>query len=118
MHALGKEYSYPGVETQEQRAQIFYDAHKWREARTEFEKLLNMLKDPANPVRQRAQLRVVECRVQPKGSPSLIAALKTPDLDVDAERLYAMYQAYRTEKKETKLLYALNAISLYIPDNY
>jgi len=37
MHALGKEYPYPGVEMQEQRAQAFYDAHKWREARTEFE---------------------------------------------------------------------------------
>src|SRR5690348_8250171 len=74
MHALGKEYSYPGVEMQEQRAQIFYDQHKWREARTEFEKLLTMLKDPANPVRQRAQLRIAECRVQPKGSPSLIAS--------------------------------------------
>ncbi|PYU37216.1 MAG: hypothetical protein DMG53_28745, partial [Acidobacteria bacterium] len=71
MHALGKEYVYPGVELQEQRAQVFYDAHKWKEARTEFEKLLTMLKDPANPARQRAQLRVAECRVQLKGSPSL-----------------------------------------------
>jgi len=35
MHALGKEYPYPGVEMQEQRAQAFYDAHKWREARTD-----------------------------------------------------------------------------------
>jgi len=31
MHALGKEYVYPGVELQEQRAQAFYDAHKWKE---------------------------------------------------------------------------------------
>ena len=67
MHALGKEYPYPGVEMQEQRAQAFYDAHKWKEARAEFEKLLTMLKDPANPTRQRAQLRVAECRVQLKG---------------------------------------------------
>src|SRR5260370_19344504 len=39
MHALGKEYVYPGVELQEHRAQVFYDAHKWKEARAEFEKL-------------------------------------------------------------------------------
>jgi len=58
MHALGKEYVYPGVEMQEQRAQAFYEAHKWKEARSEYEKLLTMLKDPANPTRQRAQLRV------------------------------------------------------------
>jgi soluble lytic murein transglycosylase len=115
MHALGKEYPYPGVEMQEQRAQIFYDAHKWREARAEFEKLLTMLKDPANPSRQRAQLRVVECRVQLKGSPSLIASLKTPDLDMDAERLYALSQAYRTAKKESEMFTALNTLAQNYP---
>jgi soluble lytic murein transglycosylase len=115
MHALGKEYPYPGVEMQEQRAQAFYDAHKWKEARAEFEKLLTMLKDPENPTRQRAQLRVAECRVQLKGSPSLIAALKTPDLEVDAERLYALSQAYRTEKKESEMFAALNALAQNYP---
>ena len=115
MHALGKEYVYPGVELQEQRAQVFYDAHKWKEARTEFEKLLTMLKDPANPARQRAQLRVAECRVQLKGSPSLIAAVKTPDLEVDAERLYALSQAYRFAKKEAEMFSALNMLAKNYP---
>ena len=115
MHGLGKEYVYPGVEMQEQRAQIFYDAHKWKEARSEYEKLLTMLKDPANPTRQRAQLRVAQCRVQPKGSPSLIAAVKTPDLEVDAERLYALSQAYRTAKKEAEMFNALNALAQSYP---
>ena len=115
MHALGKEYVYPGVEMQEQRAQAFYDAHKWKEARSEYEKLLTMLKDPANPVRQRAQLRVAECRVQLKGSPSLIAAVKTPDLEVDAERLYALSQAYRTAKKEAEMFTALNTLAQSYP---
>src|SRR6266852_3056941 len=36
MHALGKEYVYPGVELQQQRAQAFFDAHKWKDARAEF----------------------------------------------------------------------------------
>jgi len=115
MHALGKEYVYPGVEMQEQRAQIFYDAHKWKEARAEFEKLVTMLKDPANPARQRAQLRVAECRVQLKGSPSLIAAVKTPDPEVDAERLYALSQAYRSAKKETEMFSALNTLAQTYP---
>jgi soluble lytic murein transglycosylase len=115
MHALRKEYPYPGVEVQEQRARAFYDAHKWREARAEFEKLLAMLKDPANPVRQRAQLRVAECRVQMKGSSSLIASLKTPDLDVDAERLYALSQAYRSEKKESEMFASLNTLGQTYP---
>jgi soluble lytic murein transglycosylase len=115
MHALGKEYVYPGVEMQEQRAQAFYDAHKWKEARGEFEKLLTMLKDPTNPVRQRAQLRVAECRVQLKGSPTLIAAVQTPDIEVDAERLYALSQAYRTAKKETEMFNALNTLAQSYP---
>src|SRR5205807_7581141 len=115
MHALGKEYVYPSVEMQQQRAQAFYDAHKWKEARGEFEKLLTMLKDPANPVRQRAQLRVAECRVQLKGSPALIAAVQTPDIEVDAERLYALSQAYRTAKKEAEMFNALNALAQTYP---
>jgi peptidoglycan lytic transglycosylase len=115
MHALGKEYTYPGAEMQEQRAQEFYNAHKWKEARAEFEKLLTMLKDPANPTRQRAQLRLAQCRVQLKGSPSLIASLKTPDLDVDAERLYALSQAYRTAKKESEMFAALNSLAQTYP---
>ena len=117
MHALGKEYAYPGVELQEQRAQAFYDAHKWKEARTEYEKLLTMLKDPANPARQRAQLRDAECRVQSKGSPSLIAAVKTQDLEVDAERLYALSQAYRTAKKEAEMFTALNTLTKNYPES-
>ncbi len=115
MHALGKEYAYPGVEMQEQRAQAFYDGHKWKEARSEYEKLLTMLKDPANPVRQRAQLRVAECRVQLKGSPALIAAVQTPDIEVDAERLYALSQAYRTAKKEAEMFNALNTLAQSYP---
>jgi len=115
MHALGKEYTYPGVEMQEQRAQALYDAHKWKEARAEFEKLLTMLKDPANSTRQRAQLRVAECRVQLKSPPSLIASLKTPDLDVDAERLYALSQAYRNEKKESEMFATLDSLAQNYP---
>jgi soluble lytic murein transglycosylase len=114
-HALGKEYPYPGVEMQEQRAQAFYAGHKWKEARAEYEKLLTMLKDPANPTRQRAQLRVAECRVQLKGSPALIAALNTPDLEVDAERLYAWAHADRTAKKEAEMFTALNTIAQKYP---
>jgi peptidoglycan lytic transglycosylase len=117
MHALGKEYPYPGVEMQEQRAQAFYDAHKWREARAEFEKLLTMVRDPANPTRQRAQLRVAECRVQQKGSPSVIASVNTPDPDVDGERLYALAQAQRSEKKESEMFAALDQIAQKYPQS-
>jgi soluble lytic murein transglycosylase len=101
---LGKEYAYPGVELQEQRAQNFFDAHKWKEARTEFEKLLTMVRDPANPTRQRAQLRVAECKQYPKASPSPLSSLTVKDAEVDAELLYALSQAYRSAKNESAML--------------
>src|SRR5260370_41583683 len=100
---------------QEQRARAFFDSHKWKEARSEYEKLLTMVKDPANPTRQRSQLRVAECRVQLKGSPTLIAAVQTPDIEVDAERLYALSQAYRTAKKEAEMFNALNTLAQSYP---
>src|SRR5260370_15865374 len=117
MHALGREYPYPGVEMQEQRAQAFFEAHKWKEARAECERLLTMLRDPANPTRKRAQLRVAECRVQLKGSPTLIASVKTPDPEVDAERLYALSQAERTAKKEAEMFSALEQIAQQYPQS-
>jgi soluble lytic murein transglycosylase len=107
---LGKEYPYPGVELQEQRAQAFFDAHKWKEARAEFEKLLGMLHEPANPHRQLAELRIAEARVQLKASPSLVASLSVSDFDVDAERLYALSQFYRSDKKESEMLSAIEQL--------
>ena len=108
--ALGKEYPYPGVELQEQRAQAFFDARKWKEARSEFEKLQGMLHEPANPHRQLAQLRIAEARVQLRGPSSLVASLELPDFDVDAERLYALSQIYRADKKEGEMLGAIDQV--------
>ena len=116
-HAMRNEYPYPGAELQQIRAQSFFAAHKWHEARNEFEKLLTMLKDPENPARQLAQLRIAQCRIQPKGSPSVIASVKTPAPDVDAERLYALSQAYRTAKKESEMLAAIEQSAKNYPQS-
>lgn len=115
LHEMGKEYPYPGVDLQQERAQAFYAVHKWKEARSEFEKLLTMLKDPANPNRQLAELRVAECRVQLKASPKLVADLKTPDFDVDAQRLYELSQIYRADKKTGEMFAALNELTQKYP---
>jgi soluble lytic murein transglycosylase len=113
--ALGKEYPYPGVELQQERAQAFFDAHKWKEARSEFEKLLGMLHEPENPHRQLAQLRVAEARVQLKGPSSLVSSLNVADFDVDAERLYALSQIYRTDKKESEMLAVIEQLAQKYP---
>jgi soluble lytic murein transglycosylase len=114
-HEMGKEYPYPGVELQQERAQTFFGVHKWKEARAEFEKLLGMLHDPANPNRQLAELRVAQTRLQLKGSPKLLASLKTPDFEVDAERLYALSQAYRSDKKPSEMFATLNELTQKYP---
>jgi soluble lytic murein transglycosylase len=115
LHEMGREYPYPGVELQQQRAQAFYDVHKWKESRAEFEKLLGMLHDPLNPNRQLAELRVAQARVQLKGSPKLVASLKTPDFEVDAERLYALSQIYRSDKKFDEMFATLNELTQKYP---
>ena len=115
MREMGKEYPYPGVELQQQRAQAFFDVHKWKEARAEFEKLLGMLKDPQNPNRELAELRVAQARVQLKGSPKLLASLKTSDFEVDAERLYVLSQFYRSDKKVSEMFATLNELTQKYP---
>jgi soluble lytic murein transglycosylase len=109
-HIMGKEYPYPGVELQEQRAEAFYEAHKWHDAKVEYEKLLTMVKDPANPTRQRAQLRDAEAKVQLKASASLLTSLKTPAPEIDAERLFTVSQAQRSAKHETEMLTTIEAL--------
>jgi soluble lytic murein transglycosylase len=112
---LGREYVAPTLELQEQRGQIFFDAHKWKDARPEFEKIVAMLRDPANPHRQRAQLRIAQTKIQPKGSPTILSSLTTPDPEVDAERLYGLSQAYRSAKKESEMFATLELITQKYP---
>jgi soluble lytic murein transglycosylase len=99
---LGNEYPTPSAELQEERAQIFYNQHKWKDARAEFEKLAVTLKDPAH--RQHAQLRAAQARVQLKGSPSLVSSLAITEPEVDAERMYVYAQLERSAKKESDML--------------
>ncbi len=101
---LHNEFPYAGPELQDQRATILYEAHKWKDARIEYDKLVAMLKDPANPIRQRALVRSAECRQHPKPAPALLANLNLTDPEADAERLYALSQAYRSEKNEGAML--------------
>jgi soluble lytic murein transglycosylase len=100
--ALGNEYPAPSLELQEERAQIFYNQRKWKDARAEFEKLAASQRDPVSAHRQHALLRAAQARVQLKGSPSLVSSLAITDPEVDAERIFDLAQIYRSAKKEAK----------------
>ena len=114
---LGQEYAAPTSDMQAQRAQIFFGAHKWPEARAEFEKLAAMEASPASAKRQLAQLRIVQAKMHKKGSPALLSALVTPDPEVDAERLYDLSQAYRTAKNEPEMFAAVEQLQQKYPQS-
>lgn len=105
--SLHSEFPYAGAELQDGRADILFAAHKWKEARAEYEKLAAMLKDPANPVRQSALVRAAECRQHPKPYPPALAALNVSDPDADSERLFYYSQALRSAKNESGMLTAI-----------
>lgn len=115
---LHNEFPYATAEMQEQRAQIFYDAHKWKEARSEFEKLASILKDPANPTRQKALVRAAESRQHPKQAPGLLSSLKLTDPEAEAERLYALSQAYRSAKSEVDMLTTIETVAAKYPQSH
>jgi soluble lytic murein transglycosylase len=115
---LRSEFPYATGEMQDQRSQIFYDAHKWHEARTEYEKLATILKDPENPIRQRALVRAAECRQHPKAAPSLFLKLSVTDPEADAERLYQLSQAWRSDKKEVEMLTAIEKNAEKYPQSH
>ncbi len=107
---LHSEFPYATGEMQDQRAQEFYEAHKWKEARAEYEKLTSILKDPENPTRQRALVRIAECRQHPKPSIKLLVSLNVSDPEADAERLYTLSQDYRSEKNPGEMFAAIEKI--------
>ena len=115
---LHNEFPYATAELQDQRAQTFYDAHKWKEARAEYEKLAAILKDPSNPTRQRALVRAAESRQHPKPAPYLFASLNLSDPEADAERFYYLSQAYRSEKNETAMLTNIEKVAEKYPQSH
>ena len=115
---LHSEFPYATAELQDQRAQDFFDAHKWKEARLEYEKLASMLKDPANPTRQRALVRAAECRQHPKPSSALFTKLTVSDPEADAERLFYLSQAYRSQKNEIAMLTAIENVAEKYPKSH
>ena len=99
--ALGE--SFPGVpmQTQMARAETFYIAKRWREASTEFASLLPKLSGTDH---QRADLRIVQCEVELGGKVEQLSEISLTDPELDAERLFSLEQAYRTQKLEMQML--------------
>ena len=101
---LGEKFQAPPFEVQLARAAALYDAHRWIDAREDYAALLPKL---ANRDWQLNQLRIAQCRAALTKSAAPLGQVSLTDPDLDAERLYSLAQAYRTEKREAEMLAAI-----------
>jgi soluble lytic murein transglycosylase len=98
---LGEAFPGTPMQTQIARVEAIFLAHRWADARSEYQGLLGKL---AGADRERAQLRIVQCNQQLGGSPDELVTLTVTDPEVEAERLYAISQAHRSLRVETQML--------------
>ena len=93
----------PAVPLQAQiaRAETFYMAKRWQEARTEYANLMPKLSGVDH---QRADLRIVQCEVELGGKLDQLVDISLTDPELDAERIFSIAQAHRGLKLETQLL--------------
>ena len=99
--ALGEAFPGTPVQTQIARAETFFVAKRWSEARTEYSSLLPKLSGRDH---ERAELRVAMCGVQLGGKLEALSALSLSDPDLDAERVFAISQEHRSQKLESEML--------------
>ncbi len=96
------------------RAAAFFDAKQWRTAREEFAKLLPELSGAA---RERAELRIAQCRVQLRAPIAVLADLQFTDPETEAERLSALAHVYRTLKNEPEMFAAIETVAQKFPQS-
>ena len=112
--ALGEEFPGTPMQTQLARAETFFVARRWKDARAEYANLLPKL---AGADRERAVLRVAQCDVQSGGKPELLSALSLTDPELDAERVYTMSQAHRSQKLESQMLDDIDQLTKRFPQS-
>ena len=99
--ALGDQFPGTPLQTQMSRAETFYSAKRWRDARSEYAGLLPKL---AGADRERAELRIAQCDGQTGAGPEVLAAVPLTDPELDAERIFTISQAYRSLNLEPQML--------------
>ncbi len=98
---LGEQFPGTPLQTQMARAETFYLAKRWHDARSEYAGLLPKL---SGTYRERADLRVAECDVQSGGRQELLSTVSLTDPELDAERIFTISQAYRSQNLEPQML--------------
>jgi soluble lytic murein transglycosylase len=108
--------AFPAVPLAQQvsRGEALFAAHRWREARQEFEA---ELAQAGGADHDHAELRIQQCKSSQGGGASPLTTPKFTDPDAEAERLFALSQAYRNEKHEREMLEAITEVSNRFPQN-
>ena len=112
--ALGEAFPGTPMQTQIARAEAFFLAKRWRDARTEYAALLPKL---SGSDYERAKLRVAQCDVQSGGKVELLSAVSLTDPELDAERVFAISQAYRAQKLESQMLDEIDQLAKRFPQS-
>ena len=110
--ALGEAFPGTPLQTQIARAETFFVAKRWTEARMEYSALFPKLSGRDHEL---AELRVAVCNVQQGGKTELLDALSISDPELEAERLFANSQARRSQKQESEMLEEVDQLTKRFP---
>src|SRR5579864_2371830 len=111
---LGDAFPAVTLAQQQGRGEALFAAHRWREARQEFEA---ELAQAGGSDHDHAELRIQQCKSSQGGGASALTSPKFTDANAEAERLYALSQAYRNEKHEKEMLEAITEVAQRFPQN-
>jgi soluble lytic murein transglycosylase len=111
---LGEAFPSTPMQTRISRAEAFYLAKRWHDARTEYTELLPKL---SGSDRERAQLRIAQCDVQSGGRLELLNSVSLTDPELDAERLFTIAQEHRSKKLESQMLDDIDRLTKQFPNS-
>lgn len=109
---LGNAFPQPLMSERLLRANTLFAAHKWQDAETAYNNVLTTIDGPDEDL---AKIRIADCEVQLGGVPGLLSSIQSQALDVDAERLYYLSQAYRSTNDEADMLATLAQVQSRAP---
>jgi soluble lytic murein transglycosylase len=112
--SLGEEFPGTPMQMQITRAEAFFVAKRWRDARTEYQSLLPKL---SGTDWERATLRMAQCDVQMGGKAEHLSEVSLTDPELDAERIFSISQAHRSGKLESQMLDDVNELSNRFPQS-
>lgn len=109
---LGADFPPVTIESRILRAEALYSTREWYQAR---EGYIEVLPLATGADRERAELRIAQCRVALGAPLTALTDLKITDPETDAERLYSLSQAHRAALTEAPMLATLDAILARAP---